>query len=187
MEYLSSLGSRYLDAAKGDENIQPEWKLSEGDYERARARLFSIESHILRVLGFETHVALPYTLCINYLQTLDLFNSHGGDLVAKRAFAHLNTALLSPQLLYLTHQPTALATAAIYLGAREMEVKLPECSWWEVFDVDREQLGFLVVGMKSVEGFATEQKHIWQEGRLPMTIENLRKEISRRDGSERES
>lgn len=130
---------------------------------------------------------MPYTLCINYLQTLDVFNSHGADLVAKRAFAHLNTALLSPQLLYLTHQPTALATAAIYLAAREMEVKLPECSWWEVFDVDREQLGFLVVGMKSVEGFAMEERRIWQGDRIPMTIEELRREIQRRDGSERES
>lgn len=28
-----------------------------------------------------------------------------------------------------------------------------ECEWWEVFDVDREDLGFLVVGMRSLEGW----------------------------------
>jgi len=42
--------------------------------------------------------------------------------------------------------------AAIYLAAREEKCKLPECEWWEVFDVEREELGFLVLGMKSLEG-----------------------------------
>lgn len=69
---------------------------------------------------------------------------------------HLNGALLSPQLLYLTHQPNALAVAAIYLAARENDVKLPEGEWWEVFDVEREELGFLVVGMRSLEGWVRE-------------------------------
>lgn len=175
------MGLSYLKSANGDANSSAEWSLSEGKYETARSRLFSIESHILRVLGFETHVALPYTLCINYFQTLDVFGSSGGSVVAKRAFAYLNTALLSPQLLHLTHQPTALATAAIYLAAREVDVKLPECSWWEVFDVDREQLGFLVVAMKSVEGYAIEEKRIWEGKKIPMTIEELRNEMQQRE------
>lgn len=74
--------------------------------------------------------------------------------MTRRVIAFLNTALLSPQLLYLTHQPNALAVAAIYSAARDPEIsaKMPECPWWEVFDVDREELGFLVVGMRSVEG-----------------------------------
>jgi hypothetical protein len=53
----------------------------------------------------------------------------------------------------LTHQPPALAVAAIYSAARDVGAKMPECEWWEVFDVDREELGFLVVGMRSVEGW----------------------------------
>lgn len=56
-------------------------------------------------------------------------------------------------MLYLTHQPHALATAAIYNAARDVGAKMPECEWWEVFDVDREELGFLVVGMRSVENY----------------------------------
>lgn len=183
-EYLNRLGPDYLEAANVNAGVETEWSLSVGKYETARSKLFSIESHILRVLGFETHVALPYTLCINYLQTLDAFNSDDGPLVAKRSFAYLNTALLSPQLLYLTHQPAALATAAIYLAAREVEIKLPECSWWEVFDVDREQLGFLVVAMKSVEGFAIEEQRAWKDSRVPMTVEELRVEMEHRDSIE---
>lgn len=161
-----------LDASK--------WSLSEGQKQSAREKLYAQELHILRVLGFQTHVALPYTLCINYLQTLQVFSSPSGSKVAKRAFEHLNSALLSPQQLYLTHQPTALATAAIYLAARETEVKLPETGWWEVLDVDREELGFLVVALKSVEGFAENESKIWARRKVPLTVEEVRDEIERR-------
>ena len=180
--YLSSLSGHYETAASSDST--PEWHLSEGTYEAARNRLYQIESHILRVLGFQTHVALPYTLCINYLQTLDVFNSSDGPTVAKRAFAHLNTALLSPQLLYLTHQPSAIAAAAIYLATREMHVKLPEVEWWEVFDLDREELGFLVVGLTSVEGFVVEEKRRWSEHRLPLTVKDIHAELDQRRPSD---
>ncbi len=135
---------------------------------------------MLRVLGFQTHVALPYGLCINYLQTLDVSSSTAGSAVAKRAFAHLNTALFSPQLLYLTFQPSALATAAIYLAARETGAGLPETEWWEVFDVDREDLGFLVVALTSVEGFATEEKQRWGQRKVPLSVEELQAEMERR-------
>lgn len=154
--------------------------LSEGDLEMARHRLYKTESLILRVIGFQTHVALPYSLCINYLQTLDVSSSSAGSAVAKRAFAHLNTALLSPQLLYLTYQPPALATAAIYLAARECGISLPETEWWEVFDVDREDLGFLVVALRSFEGFAIEEKTQWGQRNVPLTVEDVRAEIERR-------
>lgn len=61
-------------------------------------------------------------------------------------------------MLYLTHQPHALATAAIYNAARDVGAKMPDCEWWEVFDVDREELGFLVVGMRSVDGWFRQRK-----------------------------
>lgn len=159
-------------------NVQ--WTLSEGEYEGARSSLYKSEARILRLLGFQTHVALPYTVCINYLQTLDVFGTPVGTLVAKRAFAHLNSALLSPQLLYLTHQPSAVATAAIYLAARETDAKLPEVEWWEVFDVDREELGFLVVALRSMDGFALEEKHKWSRRKVPLTVEDLRAEMESR-------
>ena len=177
--YLDSTQGDYSSATTANGEAKAEWHLSDGEYEARRNRLYKVESHILRVLGFQTHVALPYTLCINYLQTLEVFQSADGSHVAKRAFAHLNAALLSPQLLYLTHQPSALATAAIYLAAREMDVKLPEVEWWEVFDVDREDLGFLVVAFRSLGGFALEEKRKWRRRKVPLTSEELRGELER--------
>ncbi|KAJ2891166.1 Cyclin-L2 [Zalerion maritima] len=77
--------------------------------------------------------------------------------LSRNTIAYLNTSLLSPQLLYLTHSPSSLAAAAIYSAAKDLDVKMPECSWWEVFDVEREELGFLVVGMRSLEGWVREK------------------------------
>lgn len=150
---------------------------SEGQLEADRAALIRSESQILRVLGFQIHVALPHALCINFLQTLDVLSSDVGQDLARRACAHLNSGLLNPQLIYLTHQPCALAAAAIYLGARETEVNLPDEQWWEVFDVDREELGFLVVAMTSMPGFAEDQAVKFQQTTPPLTAVRLRAQL----------
>ena len=154
--------------------------LSEGTYFAQRAALLRTEAEVLRVLGFQTHVALPYTIAINYLQALDVFGKASGPKLSQKTFAHLTSALLSPQLLYLTHQPPALATAAIYLSVRELGIKLPAEDWWEVFDVDREELGFLVVALGSMEGFAKAEQERWQRKRVPMAVEDIEGELEAR-------
>lgn len=183
--YLDSLGGEFQPLESlNDLERKPEWHFTQGEYEIRRDRMYKLESEILRVLGFQTHVALPYTLCVNYLQALEVFKSEGGEKVAKRAFAHMNSALLSPQMLYLTHQPSAISTAAIYLAAREVDVKLPECDWWEVFDVDREELGFLVVALMSLEKFALERKRPFGGDRVPLTAEGLHEYMDRQEKEE---
>ncbi|KAI2626178.1 cyclin [Xylaria nigripes] len=128
--------------------------LSESAYAAFQARILRLEARILYTLNFDTHVALPHGLAVTYLQALDFCGDVTRARITRRVVAYLNTALLSPQMLYLTHQPNALAVAAIYSAARDAEIqaKMPDCTWWEVFDVDREELGFLVVGMRSLEG-----------------------------------
>lgn len=178
--YLSSFPSSFPDL-ETIKNHDPDTNaLDEASYQALRTLLWRNESEILRVLGFETHVAIPHTLCINYLQTLDAFSHPLSSALAKRAFAHLNTALLSPQLLYLTHQPCALATAAIYLAAREVNVKLPGEEWWEVFDTDREELGFLVVAMTSIDGFVAREKETWGKREIPLTVDDVEAELESR-------
>jgi hypothetical protein len=154
--------------------------VSEGTYERRCVSLFQAEQRVLKTLGFHVQADLPYTLCITYLQALDVFTHPRAPELAKRAIAHLNTALLSPQLLYLTHQPPCLATAAIYLAAREVGIKLPEVEWWEVFDTDREELGFLCVGYLSVEGYAVQEKLKWDGRKVPMSVDEVSAELKRR-------
>lgn len=100
--------------------------------------------------------------------------------MSRRVLEHLNSTLLSPQLLYVTHQPNALAVAAIYLATREEGVKLVDGEWWEVFDVDREELGFLVVGMRSTEGFMRKETETWKNKAIPMVIDEVDAELERR-------
>ncbi|KLJ07511.1 hypothetical protein EMPG_17027 [Blastomyces silverae] len=146
--------------------------VSEGSYQAERLALMKMETTVLRTLAFNTHVTLPHTIALTYLQTLGTSSTA----VSKRVFEHLNAALLSPQLLYLTHQPNALAVSAIYLAAREEGVKLVDDEWWEVFDVDREELGFLVVGMRSMENFAIAEKEKWKGRPVPLTVDQLEAE-----------
>jgi len=77
-------------------------------------------------------------------------------------------------MLYLTHQPNALAVAAIYLAARQEEVSLPSVEWWEVFDVEREELGFLVVAFLSLEGLC---RDIGEEMKGSLRRDDVRKLI----------
>jgi hypothetical protein len=170
------------------ENDPSSYYLSETAYITYRTRLLNIEGQVLNALGFNTHVALPHPLAITYLQILDVFStSHrkgAGKAVAKRTLQYLNSALLSPQMLYLTHQPCALAVAAIYLAAKEEGVKMPENEWWEVFDVEREELGFLVVGMRSVEGVARRGKDVFGDVAV-VTREGVRKQLAASGGGEK--
>ncbi|KAH7160905.1 cyclin-like protein [Dactylonectria macrodidyma] len=156
--YLMSETSSFPLPRDTPKNIPKSYYVSEADYFNFQNRLLAIEARILYTLSFDTHVSLPHPLAITYLQTLD-FLAQPKSTISLRAIQYLNTALLSPQMLFLTHQPHALATAAIYNAARDIGAKMPECEWWEVFDVDREELGFLVVAMRSVENCMRSQKN----------------------------
>lgn len=138
-------------------NDPKSYYLSDAAYTAFHNRVLALEGRILSALGFDTHVALPHPLAITYLQALEFLGIRK-EKIGKRVVEYLNTALLSPQMLYLTSQPNALAVAAIYNAARDVGAKMPECEWWEVFDVDREELGFLVVGMRSVEGWVRKMR-----------------------------
>ncbi len=183
---LSEHGYSALGAKPASMKPDPETNyLSEGSYQSARTILLRTESILLRSISFITTVALPHHLALTYLQTLGVLppnHTTKSSALAARTLAHLNTALFSPQLLYLTHQPPALAVAAIYLAAREVGVKLPENEWWEVFDVDREELAFLVVGLRSCEGFIQQEKERWSKVNCPLTTEELDTGIARSDG-----
>ena len=165
--------------------LDPEsYFLTEGEYHSARTVLTKTESILLRSIAFVTNAVLPHRIALTYLQTLGVLPStpsRESRALAARTLAHLNTALLSPQLLYLTHQPAALAVASIYLAARETGIRLSTYEWWEVFDVDREELGFLVVALQSCEEWITCEKEKWSEYNCPLTVVELEHEMKRRD------
>jgi len=90
-------------------------------------------------------------------------------------------------MLYLTHQPCVLATAAIYLASKEVGVKMPEVEWWEVFDCEREELGFLVVALGSLEGLVRKETERWEAEKGMVTRRHVESEaekmgVKRRNG-----
>lgn len=162
----------------GQELTPPkEYYVTEQEYYNKRTRLLNVETEILRACGFQTHLSLPYTLCINYIQSLSVLSAE----VVKKSFGYLTDGLLSPSLLYLTHQPNSLAVAAVYIGARECEVKLP-AAWWDVFDCEREELGFLVVCIKGVKEFIEGERKLWRGRKpgIPWELEDLEMHLERR-------
>ncbi|KAK4163168.1 cyclin-L2 [Cladorrhinum sp. PSN259] len=172
---LSSSSSFFRPTLPPPTNDPSTYFRSDAAYQAFHTRVLAIEARIFYALGFDTHISLPHPMAITYLQALDFLNANK-EKVAKRTLEYLNTALLSPQMLYCTCQPNALAVAAIYNAAKDVGAKMPECEWWEVFDVDREELGFLVVGMRSVEGWVKKMRDD-----IPKTREGM---IRRRDVEE---
>ncbi|KAI9889586.1 MAG: E2-like enzyme [Vezdaea aestivalis] len=125
--YLRSLEPPFFNPPPN--HLDPgEYSVSEGTYQSRRQELFEAELLVLRTLGFQTLAPQPYALAVQYAQALGALEEQKGRAVARRAHAHLNTALVSPQLLFLTQLPHALAVAAVYLAAREEGVKLVD-SW----------------------------------------------------------
>ncbi|KAG6366244.1 hypothetical protein INS49_000420 [Diaporthe citri] len=157
--YLLSSSSSFMRSKSAQPPVDDpsSYYLSDADYFAFHNRVLALEARILYTLSFDTHVALPHPLAVTYLQTLDFCNQPK-ESISRRTVEYLNTALLSPQLLYLTHQPNMLAVSAIYNAAKDVGAKMPECEWWEVFDVEREELGFLVVAMRSLEGWVRKQR-----------------------------
>ncbi|KAL8382358.1 hypothetical protein RB595_006243 [Gaeumannomyces hyphopodioides] len=165
------------------ENDPTRYYQTEADYHAFHGRVLALEGRMLYSLSFDTHVSLPHPLAVTYLQALD-FLGRPREEVSRRAVAYLNAALLSPQMLYLTHQPGALAIAAVYNAARDVGAKMPECEWWEVFDVEREELGFLVVGLRSLEGWVRRQREDAPElAEGLLTRRSVEMELERRGAS----
>ncbi|KAK4192431.1 cyclin-L2 [Podospora australis] len=152
---------------------------TESSYHAFRERILALEERILYALSFDLRVALPHPLAITYLQALEFLHVRK-EKISRRVLEYLNTALLSPQMLYLTSQPNALAVAAIYNAAKDIGAKMPECEWWEVLDVDREELGFLVVGMRSVDGWARKMREdVPKMAERMITRADIQKELTK--------
>lgn len=58
-------------------------------------------------------------------------------------------------------------------------MKLPEEEWWEVFDTERGELGFLVVAALSMEGWVKREVVEWEEKarKVPMSVEEVEVEL----------
>ncbi|WVQ82001.1 hypothetical protein IAT38_004128 [Cryptococcus sp. DSM 104549] len=91
--------------------------------------IVTMEMQLLKRLGFNMQVDLPYNHMINYLKILDLVFV---DEIAQMCWSILNDMLLTP--LYAVHPPHTLACASILITSRLRHVPLPP-QWYLLFDV----------------------------------------------------
>ncbi|TEB35974.1 cyclin-L1 [Coprinellus micaceus] len=90
------------------------------------------EMQILKRLGFNVHVVLPYNTLVNYLRLLGLGSNKE---VCSRAWGYLNDALQTP--VYAMYQIPTIVCASILLATRHLSIALPSeppTCWWELFD-----------------------------------------------------
>ncbi|KIJ44223.1 hypothetical protein M422DRAFT_60068 [Sphaerobolus stellatus SS14] len=96
------------------------------------------EMQILKRLGFNVHVVLPYGTLVNYLRVLNL--THRED-ACQLTWGYLNDALQTP--VYALYPVPTIVSAAILLAARHLSIPLPSeppnC-WWTLFDAEWEDM-----------------------------------------------
>ncbi|UZJ53932.1 hypothetical protein CBS101457_003252 [Exobasidium rhododendri] len=132
----------------------PQAYFSQSFYDTKDALVIS-EMQILKRLGFQVQVNLPYATMVNYLQLLGLTKSESG--IAQRAWAILNDALQTP--VYVMFPTHVLAAASIYLISVTLDdfpsLPLTPKPWWTLFDVTREELR--IVGSHIMKLYDTEE------------------------------
>lgn len=160
-----------VEASKSGDAGQPLWESMDdafileyvGDlYYDWRDRIVFAENVILRELGFDLEIKLPYGLLINYCQVLELLGLDTGlnnnlketaDIaclnsskesqaceskgsvslkITQRALTYLNDSFLTP--LHLLFQPNVIASLVLSMACQDYDYSLPHL-WFHVFDV----------------------------------------------------
>jgi hypothetical protein len=116
------------------------------------------EMEILAALSFDTKVVLPYSLAMSYLQVLGLGSN---DRMCGLTWTLVNDAIRCCPYLMITHQPNVVAVGCIVVAAAQLNLVVSEQDgWWEIFDVDSEDMGHCMVvvldGMAHDRAFAAE-------------------------------
>ncbi len=103
-------------------------------FKRWQDQVLALELLILKELGFILYVDHPHNFFFHYVNALN-----AGPEIAQRAWNFLNDAMRRD--ICLRYKPESIATAAIYLSARVLQIALPEqagACWYELFDTSKQ-------------------------------------------------
>ncbi|KAJ1798893.1 hypothetical protein LPJ75_006764, partial [Coemansia sp. RSA 2598] len=118
----------------------------DAEYYDLKNEMVIAELQILRKLGFNVQVELPYGLLVNYLRSLELTDHPS---IPQLAWNYLNDSLRTP--VYVCFQPETIACAAIYLAAYECKLRLPSSPpWWIIFDANGEDVVQVAKAIKAL-------------------------------------
>ncbi|CDZ97871.1 Cyclin L [Phaffia rhodozyma] len=104
-------------------------------YDLKNAMVIS-EMQVLKRLGFNVQVQLPYGTLVSYCQMLGLVGNQEKGIV-ENAWGLLNDSLQTS--LPALFSPSTLAASTIFLSVHQIGHPLPD-RWWELFDVDQKDM-----------------------------------------------
>lgn len=105
-------------------------------YARMKRMLARAEGEVLKELGFVLYTEHPHKFILNYVKLLCDDPKTEREL-AQKAWNTINDSLRTD--LCLRFPPEVVCCGAIAIGARLMQLALPE-PWWEVFEVAKADL-----------------------------------------------
>lgn len=118
-------------------------------YLEMKEDILKAEQAILRELGFIIHAEHAHKFVFYYIRVLLArgFNEQYPEL-AQRAWNYANDLYRST--ICLKFRPNVLACGAIFLASRDLKIPLPEPTWWELFDVQKDQVYEVATGILSL-------------------------------------
>jgi transcription initiation factor TFIIIB Brf1 subunit/transcription initiation factor TFIIB len=105
-------------------------------YQEWKMEIIKTERHILKELGFRLYGIMehPHKFILYYIKCLD-----GTPEMSQKAWSYLNDSLRTDCCVRFRSQ--AIACAAIFMAARELQVKLPDNPpWWTLFETSKEEI-----------------------------------------------
>ncbi|KAI8093431.1 cyclin-L1 [Halteromyces radiatus] len=131
-----------------------------------KAKTITAEMYILKQLGFNVQVQLPYSLMINYLRILGLEDHES---VPTRAWNYLNDSLRT--ILHVAYTPQVIAVTSIWLSCRDEHIKLPidpGHEWWLLFDVKENDIKTAAARIRRLYYQPLDREN------LPLTIQQVK-------------
>lgn len=106
------------------------------NYVALKNQVIKSERRVLKELGFCVHVKHPHKIIVMYLQVLG-YEKH--RTLMQQCWNYMNDSLRSD--VFLRHHPETIACACIYLGARQLQLALPNNpSWFALFKVSESEI-----------------------------------------------
>ncbi|CAO3586245.1 unnamed protein product [Absidia cylindrospora] len=164
MTYLVTVYDHLIRRAQHCSTLPPLDAFSQRAYD-FKAMTITAEMQLLKQLGFNVQVQLPYSLMINYLRILGLEDHES---VPSRAWNYVNDSLRT--IVHVAYSPQVTAVTSIWLSCRDEQIKLPidpGNEWWLLFDVKESDIKTVAERIKKLYYQPLDRQ------RIPLTTEQV--------------
>ncbi|KAK9447619.1 cyclin-like protein [Limtongia smithiae] len=144
---------------------------------KTKRTLYQTELEILTTLSFDMQVLTPYTFCLKYVSAIGIVSDESRARVFQRAWNYMNDTMKTR--IPILHQANTIAVTALWLASREAGVELLDGeAWWQVFDVDSEDMGHAMLLLREGHEVAVRERKRVEKGMiLGLTVDEVIKRV----------